>query len=230
MLIHRVLLKRIEDRYNGFLYACIHSAWTGYFTSRASAAFYPEGGLPQQELLLSVLKRAQSDIPAARLAYRFHGNIDRLLEIVMPRIADILRFSGSVLGHYDGLEKSFFDEPTLTGTLETMGLRDWLILFDTELSGLWDRRGKWGSFNEFLMLNRHVERLFWLYGMFPWKTDDGRIHVTIPLASDAGRLVGFTPRIKRIAALALTALKTLSACVAGYFSPPIRSVDQSLIG
>ena len=80
------------------------------------------------------------------------------------------------------------------------------------------------------MLNRHVERLFWLYGMFPWKTDDGRIHVTIPLASDAGRLVGFTPRIKRIAALALTALKTLSACVAGYFSPPIRSVDQSLIG
>jgi hypothetical protein len=212
-----VLLKPIDDRYDGFLYNCIHSAWTGYFTSRASAAFYPEGGLPQQELLLSVLKRAQDDIPAARLAYRFHGNIDKLLEIVMPRIADILRFSGSVLGHYGGLEKSFFDEPALTATLEAMGLRDWLILFDSELSGLWDRRGKWGSFNEFLMLNRHVERLFWLYGMFPWRTDDGRIHVTIPLASDAGRLVGSTPRIKRIAALVLTALKTVAASVAGDF-------------
>lgn len=185
-----VLLKRIDDRYDGFLYNCIHSAWTGYFTSRASAAFYPEGGLPQQELLLSVLKRAQTDIPAARLAYRFHGDIDRLLEIVMPRIADILRFSGSVLGHYDGLEKSFFDEPALAATLDEMGLRDWLILFDSELSGLWDRRGRWSSFNEFLMLNRHVERLFWQYGLFPWKTDDGRIHVTIPLASDARHLVG----------------------------------------
>lgn len=212
-----VLLKPIDDRYDGFLYNCIHSAWTGYFTARASAAFYPEGGLPQQELLLAVLMRAQNDVPAARLTYRFHGNIDRLLDIVMPRIADILRFSGSVLGHYDGLEKSFFDDPALTATLEEMGLRDWLILFDTELSVLWDRRGKWGSFNEFLMLNRHVERLFWLYGMFPWRTDDGRIHVTIPLASDAGRLVGSTPRIKRTAALVLTALKTLSASVAGYF-------------
>jgi hypothetical protein len=212
-----VLLKPIGDRYDGFLYKCIHSAWTGYLTARASAAFYPEGGLPQQELLLSVLKRAQSDIPAARLAYRFHGNIDRLLEIVMPRIADILRFSGSVLGHYDGLEKSFFDEPALTAMLEAMGLRDWLILFDSELSGLWDRRGRWSSFNEFLMLNRHVERLFWLYGLFPWKTDDGLIHVTIPLASDAGRLIGSQPRIKRIAAVILAALKTFSARVTGYF-------------
>jgi hypothetical protein len=213
-----ILLKRIDDRYDGFLYACIHSAWTGYFTSRASAAFNPEGGLPQQELLLSVLKRAQNDIPAARLAYRFHGDIDKLLEIVMPRIADILRFSGSVLGHYDGLEKSFFDEPALTATLEEMGLRDWLVLFDSELSGLWDRRGKWSSFSEFLMLNCHVERLFWQYQLFPWKTDDGRVHVTVPLVSDADKLVGLRPRMKRIAALVLTALKTLAAGVAGYFA------------
>ena len=210
-----VLLKRIDDRYDAFLYACIHSAWTGYFTARASAAFYPVGGLSQQELLLSVLKRAQNDIPTARLAYRFHGNIDRLLEVVMPRIADILRFSGSVLGHYDGLEKSFFDDPALTATLEEMALRDWFVLFDSELSGLWDRRGKWSSFNEFLMLNRHVERLFWLYGLFPWKTDGGRIHITVPLAS---KLVGPQPRMKRIAALVLNALKNLSASVAGYFN------------
>jgi len=187
------LLKRIDDPYDGFLYNCIHSAWTGYFTSRASAAFCPEGGLAQQELLLSVLKRARDDIPAARLAYRFHGEMDKLLEIVLPRIADVLRFSGSVLGHYDGLQQSFFEEPALTSVLEEMGLRDWLMLFDSELSGLWDRRGKWTSFDEFLMLNRHVERLFWQYGLFPWRTDTGEIHVTVPLASDADKLAGLQP-------------------------------------
>jgi len=191
-----VLLKPIEDQYDRFLYGCIHSAWTAYFTSRASAAFYEEGGLPQRELLLSVLKRAQSNIPAARLAYRFHGNIDELLGIVMPRIADILRFSGSVLGHYDGLEKSFFDDAALTAALDEMGLRDWTVFFGSELSRLWDRRGNWCSFQEFLTLNRHVERLFWCFGMFPWKTDDGRIHITVPLASDADKLAGSTPLIE----------------------------------
>jgi hypothetical protein len=213
-----ILLKPIDDRYDRFLYNCIHSAWTGYFTARASAAFYPEGGLPQQELLLSVLKRAQNDVPAARLAYRSHGNIDGLLEIVIPRIADILRFSGSVLGHYDGLEKSFFDDAALTAALEEMGLRDWFVLFDSELSALWDRRGKWASFNEFLMLNRHVERLFWLFGLIPWRTDAGQIHITVPIATDEHRLSGLHPPVKRtIAARVLMTIKTLPARIAGYF-------------
>ena len=74
-------------------------------------------------------------------------------------------------------------------------LRDWLTLFDSELSGLWDRRGKWASFSEILMLNRHVERLFWPYGLFPWRTDAGGIHVTVPLASDAAKLAGLQLRL-----------------------------------
>jgi hypothetical protein len=213
-----ILLKPIDDRYDRFLYGCIHSAWTGYFTARASAAFYPEGGRPQQELLLSVLKRAQNEIPAARLAYRFHGNMDTLLQTVMPRIADILRFSGSVLGHYDGRETSFFDDAALTAALDEMGLRDWFVLFDSELSALWGCRGKWASFNEFLMLNRHVERLFWLFGLIPWRTDDGQIHITVPIATDEHRLSGLQPPVKRtIAAVVLTAIKNLTTRVAGYF-------------
>jgi len=204
-----VLLKRINDRYDSFLYAAIHSAWTGYFSSRASAGFYPDAGLPQQELLLAVLKRAQSDIPAARLAYRFHADIDRMLEVVMPRIADILRFSGTVLGHYDGLERSFLDDRLLAAALEDAGLRDWLALFDSELSQLWDRRQKWGSFDEFLMLNRHVERLLWQYGLFPYRTDEGQIQIVVPLATDAERLVGRRPRLRLIGATLSRRLKSL---------------------
>jgi hypothetical protein len=40
-----VLLKKIEDRYDGFLYFAIHSAWTGYFSSRASAVFDPQAAM-----------------------------------------------------------------------------------------------------------------------------------------------------------------------------------------
>ena len=222
-----VLLKRIDDRYDGFLYAAIHSAWTGYFSCRASASFYPEAGLSQQELLVAVLKRAQNDIPAARLAYRFHGQIDRMLEVVMPRIADILGFSGTVLGHYDGLEQSFLDDRALAAALKEFGLNDWIVLFDSELSQLWDRREKWASFDEFLMLNRHVERLLWQYGLFPWKADDGQIQITVPLATDAGKLVGLQPRVRRIAAAISRGLKCFLSRVAGPAINPTSAIRRS---
>jgi hypothetical protein len=211
-----VLLNRIEDRYDSFLYSAIHAAWTGYFSSRMSAVFDPRAGLAQQELLISVLKRAQSDIPTARLAYRFHGDIDALLKIVLFRIADVLRFSGTVLGYYDGLQRSFLDEPALAAALDQMNLRDWLVLFDNDLSRLWDRRGKWASLDEFLMLNRHVERLFWQYQLFPWRTDEGQIRVEAPLASDASQLVGLRPRLRRTAALVMKTVKHHFPGIAGH--------------
>jgi hypothetical protein len=46
------------------------------------------------------------------------------------------------------------------------------------------------------LLNRHVERLFWQYGLFPWKNDDGQIQVKVPLATDAPLLIGLRPRLR----------------------------------
>lgn len=212
-----ILLKRFDDRYDGFLYGAIHSAWTGYFSSRASAGFYPEGGRSQEELLLAVLKRAQSDVPAARLAYRFDGDMDRLLAVAIPRIEDVLKFSGTVLGHSDGLEQSILDNPVLAVALEDAGLRDWIVLFDSELSQLWDRRRQWASFDEFLTLNRHVERLLWQYGLFPWRTDEGLIQIAVPLATDVSKLVGLRPRVQLIAATISRRLKRLSTRAASLF-------------
>lgn len=206
-----VLLKRFDDRYDSFLYGAIHSAWTGYFSSRASAMFHPEGGRPQQQLLLAVLKRARNDIPAARLAYRFDGDLDKLLAVAISRIEDVLRFSGTVLGHSDGLEQSVLDNPTLATGLEDADLRDWIVLFDSELSRLWDRRRQWASFDEFLELNRHVERLMWQYGLFPWRTDEGLIRIEIPLATDAHRLAGLRPWLRLIAVRAWRRIKCLLA-------------------
>jgi hypothetical protein len=218
-----ILLKKFDDRYDGFLYDAIHSAWTGYFSLRASASFYPEAGLAQQELLLAVLKRAQTDIPAARLDYRFHGDMGVLLNIVMPRIADILRFSGSLLGHLDGLGQPVLDDQVLATALHGAGLRDWFVLFDSELSQLWDRRRKWTSFDEFLTLNRHVERLLWSFGLFSWRADDGQIQIRMPLASDMAKLVGWRPRMRLIATSISGGIRRLFARLA----KPFRHQPQS---
>ena len=209
-----VLLRKFDERYDGFLYGAAHSAWTGYFSSRASAGLYAEAGAPQRELLSAVLHRASSDIPAARLAYQFHGNLDQFLEVVMPRIGDILQFCGTVLGHYDGLERSILDNSAILAALERSGLREWITLFDNELSHLWDRRGHWASFDEFLTLNRHVERLLWQYGIFPWRTEDGRISVAVPLGTDMDKLVGWRPRLRLIGTRLLGYIKRLSTQIA----------------
>lgn len=188
-----VLLKGLDDRYDSFLYGAIHSAWTDYFSARASAVFCSERGRPREELLLAVLKRAQNDIPAARLAYRYDGDLDKLLSVAMPRIEAVLKFSGTVLGHSGGLEQSIIADPILATALKEAGLYDWIVLFDSELSRLWDRRGQWTSFQEFLELNRHVERLMWQYGLIPWKTDEGLIRIEVPWATDADKFVGRRP-------------------------------------
>ncbi|WP_206682696.1 hypothetical protein, partial [Salmonella enterica] len=47
--------------------------------------------------------------------------------------------------------------------------------------------GKWQSFDEFLKLNVHVERLMWQLGMIPWANENG-IRVEVPLGTDAEAL------------------------------------------
>ena len=180
-----VLLSRISDPYAAFLYPCIESAWEGYFTCRASATFKPDAGNGYVELLISALKRAQTDIGTAKQTYQFDKDMDRLMSIVLPRINDILRFSGSVLGHSDGLSQSFSQNQAIVEEFQKTGLLNWLTLFGSELSDLWSRSGNWTSFDEFLNLNRHVERLFWQFGLIPWKMDDNRIWVEVLMPIEA---------------------------------------------
>jgi hypothetical protein len=174
-----VLLSRLPDPYAAFLYPCTEAAWEGYFTCRASATFKSDAGDSYVELLVSVLRRAQADIRAAKLRYHLDKDMDRLMSVVLPRINDILRFAGNVLGHGDGLSQSFTQNQHLADELEKAGLLNWFTLFDSELSELWSRSGGWTSIDEFLHLNRHVERLFWQFRLIPWKTDDEKIWVEV---------------------------------------------------
>lgn len=137
---------------------------------------------------MSALSAARRDIPQARLEYRYHGDMDRLLGAVLPLIEAVLQTTAQVFGHYDGLsDGTYFDEP-LAKNFEEAGLALWTELFRSDLELVWNRRGHWTSLDEFLSLNQHVERLLWQFGLFPWKTDSGQIHVNVPLATDAAQL------------------------------------------
>lgn len=184
-------LTKFENWFEGQRYACVAPAWSGYLTSRVSAIFGEDAGPSYLELLLTALELAQKKLPDARLDYRFHGDLTKLINISFEHIGAILMFAAKLVGHCDGLEISPFDpEGKLNAALEKLSLRAWFDVYQNDLRKFWDRRGEWESRDEFLSLASHVDRILWQFGMFPWCMPDGMFRIEVPVVLDAQRLPG----------------------------------------
>lgn len=186
-----VWTRPISDPLHSFLYPSLHPAIFGYLGAHISAGF----GGPQhhadvkRELLITALTEMRSAGLAARLDYRYHGDIDRLLGVVMPRISYVLQFAADLLGHCAASGVDPFDgDGELAAALDEAGLRNWFTIFRDRLERLRMRMGLWESFDDFLALNVHVERLMWQLGLLPWEGPEG-IRVEVPLGTDITALM-----------------------------------------
>jgi hypothetical protein len=131
-------------------------------------------------------------IEAKRLSYRYDGDLDSLLAVAMPAVGHVLHFAAQYLGHCSTTDGPIVDgHADLVAALQRAGLAHWLLDFGRDLQRFSQRLGQWESFDEFLAFNRHVERLLWAVGMFPWEGPEGN-HVEIPLISDAAALMAET--------------------------------------
>lgn len=184
------LLKPFETPIDAFLYARIGPAITSHFSARISAAFdgSDEAMDRQRQLLVSALREMNETIPAARLDYRYHGDMDRFLEASLPKIEQTLMYAGYVIGYADGLRLPAlsFEAREL---LAEIGLKDWFDIFAKDLATLWSRQNMWESFDEFRVLCLHVERLCWQYGIVPFGTEEGGVWIEVPLGTDAATLM-----------------------------------------
>jgi hypothetical protein len=188
--VPEMLLSRVEDGWEARLYVHMHEAWTAYFASRISARFDPEIGGGYCDILLTALERVKETIPRERLAYRRHGDLEQFLESAILPIGMVVTYAGMLLGHCDGLGQSVYDDRgSLTQVLEKIGLRAWVDAFRRDLAGLFERRDEWESVQEFLALNRHIERVLWQFGVVPWRNDQGEVRVEIPLGTDIAQLL-----------------------------------------
>ena len=180
-----------ESEINGWLYSNIHGALDGYTASRIAARFGNRKELANgfRELLVDSIDRLMSLIPQERLAYRQHGDLDKLLDVAMPAIRLVLRFAANLLGHCSFIGDSPFDESgVLKDALERAGLTAWFNWYQGHLERFHRRLGRWESFDEFLDFNIHVERLLWAVGMFPWEGPEG-LRIEIPQNTDTNALV-----------------------------------------
>lgn len=179
-----VLLKPLDDPWAAFFFRHIESVSSNYFAARSVAGIHPELNSGYQELFRSALKSAFETVPAARLEYRCHGDLDVFLEITMPRLSDVLAYGATAIGHCDELDLSLTDDEEIKLLLTENGLLGWCHLYQRDLETVYNRRGQWESLMDFLSLAIHLERLLWQFGIFPWRTDDNQIRVEIPLESD----------------------------------------------
>lgn len=150
-----------------------------YFSARSSAFADPKAGEGFSGLFSESLLSAQREIRGARQAYLDDGLMDVLLDAALMHLSFVLAHAAEWLGHRDGLpEQHDFPGASLPEELRAQGLQDWIELFGMDLRRLHDVDGQFTAENV-LALSRHVERLLWTMGMFPWPMEDGGLYVTL---------------------------------------------------
>ena len=186
-----VMLSPVEGKLAGWLYANVDAALHAYIASYIAAGFGDERELVEakRQFLADSLDRMKDTVLKERLAYRYHGDLDKLLAVALPSVRQVLIFSADLLGHsaVAGLPP-FQRSDELHISLKQAGLQNWLEMYRVDLERFYNRLGRWESFDEFLSFNVHVERLLWQLGMVPWEGTEG-IRIELPLSTDAATLL-----------------------------------------
>lgn len=185
------LLRQAGEGIDGWLYANVDGVPESYAASWMAAAFGDSGKIAPglRELLVAAIDRFMMVVPGERLAYREHGDLERLLGVTLPEIRHVLMVSANLLGHC-----AFTGEPPLGRTsvlhhaLDRAGLCAWFGVYFDDLARFHQRSGRWESFEEFLAFNIHAERLLLAAGMFAWEGPEG-LRVEVPLGSDIEALL-----------------------------------------
>ena len=170
------MLRSAGGEFDSWLYAQMDAALNAYVASCITAGLDDKQELFEAkcQLLKDSINRMTDTVIKERLAYRYHGDLEKLLRVTLPLICHVLTFAADLLGHCE-----FAGSPSpeasdeLQTSLEQAGLKNWLEMYRVDLERFYRRLGRWTSFDEFLAFNIHVERLFWQFGMFPWEASEG---------------------------------------------------------
>jgi hypothetical protein len=150
-----------------------------YFTARTSAFADINAGERFATLCSDSLFSAQQEVQCAKQAYIIDQAMDKLLDTSLLHISSVLDHAAEWLGHRDGLPaQESFPGSSFPESLKDQGLRDWLELFGLDLRRLYDADDQF-TIENILALSRHVERLLWTMGLFPWPTEDGGLYVSL---------------------------------------------------
>jgi hypothetical protein len=175
------ILRPLTSPYEAILYGYVDGAVETYLVARRSARLLPSRSNDLRRLVEGALSRACESIPAQRRAYAQDRNLELLASTAMNRIGELILFTAECLGHSDGLgESERWADNSLQTALREADLERWAQRLHHQLQGLWDRRGRWDSYGEFLAINRSLERALWQFKIITWEVEgDAPMYVLV---------------------------------------------------
>jgi len=161
------LMNPLADTYEGTLYAYSEGALGAYFSGRLSAAFDPDPLERSADSLATLAHQADEAISKGRESLGRDNDIGALFHEAGTMLGQFLSATARFLGCKDGSDSDSQEMNALRESLDDYGLGNWIGLFHTDLRYLFDRAGRWSSSDELLIVNRHIERLLWAFGILP---------------------------------------------------------------
>jgi hypothetical protein len=99
-----LMFKPIPNTLQSWLYNATNGIWSEYFACWFAAPVDPAALNAYIETFLKALDLFPEEVRQEIIAYRTHGDLDRLLRVASARLGSLCRFAGYVIGHLEGLK------------------------------------------------------------------------------------------------------------------------------
>lgn len=172
----------IPDVKEQYLWELSHHIWDEYYASRISALFVSDGDNSEDELFVEAYSAFRKRIREARVEYHWHRmSLDELLAVVKHNFRLTLLAAGYLFGWCDGHGWEVSDVALRSAALLSEDGAEQLWRIRDVLLALWERRGEWESYDEFLEINDPTEALLNELEFFVHVTDEGELYVDVPI-------------------------------------------------
>jgi hypothetical protein len=165
---------------NHFLFQVAESIWSEYCACRISAVFGEEQTAIYENSLVSVLNIASERANAAIWEYRFHGDLEKVIQEAGNYICQPLKIGAYLLGHLDGLKLDLSAVPAAESAIRDTQYQRCMMDLRDALRGLWSRLGCWSDVAEFDVVERIACQTMAERGMIFRNLADSSLYLEIP--------------------------------------------------
>lgn len=166
-----------------YLYNCAHNIWSEYVAVRKSCITVPKEDvldLLHLSTTSNIISEIEKEIRDEIIAYRLHGNIIKLFNLVYEKSDLILRYFVYSIAYFDGL--GIYDKcnDVISDIYDKTVLKDNWIWIHKNLNNLYDIYPNWNDIYELEVLCEGINALWNDLGIFPrFEAGDG-FYIEVP--------------------------------------------------
>ncbi|GEM_PF-3838471 len=171
----------IPDPKELYIWELSHCIWDEYYASRVSAPFAEEEEPFEDELFSNAYITFRDRLREARRDYHWGRiSLDEFLQVLAYNLRIVLLSAGYLFGLLDAKESEMAEIAPRSASLFDEPEGQMISRFHPVLLDIWERRGEWDSFDEFLALNRPAENMLNDLDCYLSTTNDNQVYIDIP--------------------------------------------------